>query len=88
MAKEKKATEVKQEAQPDQAQEQQAQSLTVQDLVTLKSALELGAQRGAWRANELTAVGTVYERLSLFVASLLPKQEEPKGDAPKETKGE
>ena len=88
MAKDKKATEEVKQEQPAQTQEQQAAPLTVQDLVTLKSALELGAQRGAWRANELTAVGTVYERLSLFVASLLPKQEEPKGDAPKETKGE
>ena len=88
MAKDNKKTqEVKQESQPEQQQEQaQAQPLTVQDLVTLKSAIELGTQRGAWRANELTAVGTVYERLSLFVASLLPK-EEPKVDAP-EDKGE
>lgn len=82
MAKDnKKATEeVKQESQPEQSQEQQAQPLTVQDLITLKSALELGTQRGAWRANELTAVGTVYERLSLFVASLLPKEEPAKED--------
>ena len=76
MAKDNKKTEeVKQESQPEQAQEQQAQPLTVQDLITLKSAIELGSQRGAWRANELTAVGSVYERLSLFVASLLPKEE-------------
>ena len=86
MAKDNKKEEVKQESQPEQAQEQQAQPLTVQDLITLKSAIELGSQRGAWRANELTAVGSVYERLSLFVASLLPK-EEPKVDAP-EDKGE
>jgi len=86
MAKDNKKEEVKQESQPEQAQEQQAQPLTVQDLITLKSAIELGSQRGAWRANELTAVGSVYERLSLFVASLLPK-EEPKVDAPAE-KGE
>ena len=81
----KDAKDTTQESQPEQQQEQ-AQPLTVQDLVTLKSAIELGTQRGAWRANELTAVGTVYERLSLFVASLLPK-EEPKVDAP-EDKGE
>jgi hypothetical protein len=83
MAKDnKKATEeVKQESQPEQAQEQQAQPLTVQDLITLKSAIELGTQRGAWRANELTAVGSVYERLSLFVASLLPPKETPQKDA-------
>ena len=89
MAKDKKATEEVKQEQPAQTQEQQAAPLTVQDLVTLKSALELGSQRGAWRANELVAVGTVYERLSLFVASLLPpKEEKPEGDAPEETKGE
>ena len=89
MAKDNKKTEKVVEETPateETAQEQQAQPLTVQDLITLKSAIELGTQRGAWRANELTAVGSVYERLSLFVASLLPK-EEPKVDAPAE-KGE
>lgn len=82
MAKDNKKEEVKQESHPEQAQEQQAQPLTVQDLITLKSAIELGTQRGAWRANELTAVGTVYERLSLFVASLLPKEEPKEEDSP------
>ena len=87
MAKDTKDTkETKQEPQPEQQQEQ-AQQLTVQDLVTLKSAIELGTQRGAWRANELTAVGAVYERLSLFVASLLPPKETPQKDASEE-KGE
>jgi hypothetical protein len=80
------AEETKQESQPEATQ--QAIPLTVQDLVTLKSAIELGSQRGAWRANELTAVGQVYERLSAFVASLLPPKEDPKGDASQETKGE
>ena len=81
MAKDK-TTEQQQEQ-----QQEQAQQLTVQDLVTLKSAIELGTQRGAWRANELTAVGAVYERLSLFVASLLPPKETPQKDASEE-KGE
>jgi len=90
MAKDnKKVTEeVKQEPQPEE-QQPQAPQLTVQDMITLKSAIELGSQRGAWRANELTAVGTVYERLSAFITSIMPPQEEkPEGDAPKETKGE
>ena len=86
MAKDTKETKQEPQPQPEQQQEQ-AQQLTVQDLVTLKSAIELGTQRGAWRANELTAVGTVYERLSLFVASLLPPKETPQKDASEE-KGE
>jgi len=91
MAKDKKkeaTEEVKQESQPE-AQMSQAPQLTVQDMITLKSAIELGSQRGAWRANELTAVGTVYERLSAFIQSIMPPAEEkPEGDAPKEEKGE
>ena len=86
MAKDTKETKQEPQPQPEQQQEQ-AQQLTVQDLVTLKSAIELGTQRGAWRANELTAVGAVYERLSLFVASLLPPKETPQKDASEE-KGE
>jgi len=88
-AKKEEATEeVKQESQPE-AQMSQAPQLTVQDMITLKSAIELGSQRGAWRANELTAVGTVYERLSAFIQSIMPPAEEkPEGDAPKEEKGE
>jgi len=45
-------------------------------MITLKSAIELGTQRGAWRANELTAVGSVYERLSAFITSIMPAKEE------------
>jgi hypothetical protein len=87
MAKAKKE-EVEQESQPE-AQTPQAPQLTVQDMITLKSAIELGSQRGAWRANELTAVGAVYERLSAFIQSIMPPAEEkPEGDAPKEEKGE
>ena len=87
MAKAKKE-EVKQESQPEE-QQPQAPQLTVQDMITLKSAIELGSQRGAWRANELTAVGAVYERLSAFIQSIMPPAEEkPEGDAPEETKGE
>lgn len=53
-----------------------APQLTVQDLVTLRSCIEIGSQRGAWRANELVQVGAVYEKLSAFLQSLLPPKEE------------
>ena len=103
MAKNKKQTVAKEEASTEaivgstneapaettKTEAPPAPTLTIQDMITLKSAIELGSQRGAWRANELTAVGTVYERLSAFVQSVMPPAEEkPEGDAPKETKGE
>ena len=78
-----------QTATAEQPQATSGPHLTLQDMITIKSAIELGSQRGAWRANELTAVGTVYERLSAFIQSIMPPAEEkPEGDAPKEEKGE
>ena len=68
--------------------EASAPQLSVQDLVTLRSCLELGSQRGAWRANELTAVGAVYEKLSAFLQSLLPKEEAEADESTAEKEGE
>ena len=56
--------------------------LNVNDMVMIKSMIELGTQRGAWRANELTTVGVLYQKVSAFVATLVPQQ------APGETAGE
>ena len=54
-------------------------------MVLLKSMIELGSQRGAWRANELSVVGTVYEKLTKFVASLMPATTETPAPAPAPT---
>ena len=56
--------------------------LNINDMVLLKSMIELGSQRGAWRANELSVVGTVYEKLTKFVASLMPATTETPAPAP------
>lgn len=48
--------------------------LNVNDMVMIKSMIELGTQRGAWRANELTTVGVLYQKVSTFVATLVPQQ--------------
>jgi|TARA_B100000287_G_scaffold200093_1_gene189002 hypothetical protein len=59
--------------------------LNINDMVLLKSMIELGSQRGAWRANELSVVGTVYEKLTKFVASLMPATTETPAPAPAPT---
>lgn len=41
--------------------------LTVADLSSLRSIIEAASQRGAFKANELTQVGTVYDKLSAFL---------------------
>lgn len=41
--------------------------LTIADLASIRSILEAASQRGAFKANELTHVGTVYDKLSAFL---------------------
>jgi hypothetical protein len=42
-------------------------SLTLQDLNLVIEILETGSQRGAWKAEELSTVGGVYDRISAFL---------------------
>ena len=80
-AKEEVKEEVKEEQQP-------GPQLTVQDLALLRSCIELGSQRGAWRASELTQVGAIYEKLSTFLQSLLPPKDSEETETATADKGE
>ena len=55
------------------AAEQQAQqpspSLTLQDLVLVAQIIQLTSQRGAFKAEELEAVGALYNKLITFLQS-------------------
>ena len=84
-----KNQEVKDEVKEEVKEEQQpAPQLTVQDLALLRSCIELGSQRGAWRAGELTQVGAVYEKLSAFLQTLLPPKDAEKTETDTADKGE
>lgn len=48
------------------AQEQNF-DLTVQDLSALKNIIDVAAQRGSFKPNEMQAVGTVYNKLAGFL---------------------
>lgn len=41
--------------------------LSLPDLVAIKSIIEAASARGTFKANELVAVGTVYNKLSAFI---------------------
>ena len=41
--------------------------LTLADLASIRSIIEAASQRGAFKANELTQVGAVYDKLSAFL---------------------
>jgi hypothetical protein len=51
------------------------QGLILQDLKVAAGAIELGAQRGAFRANEMKIIGEVYEKLTAFIRSAEPQTE-------------
>lgn len=50
-----------------QDQPQQPITLNLQDLRTLAGAIEISAQRGAFRAPEMEIVGAMYNKLALFL---------------------
>ena len=58
-------------------QEQQAQQpigLTLQDLKVLAGAVELGAQRGGYRAPEMEIIGATYNKLAAVLKANEPAQ--------------
>ena len=61
-----------------------APSLTLQDLVLVAQIIQIGSQRGTFRAEELADVGTLYTKLIAFLqatGALTPAQtEETKND--------
>jgi len=56
--------------------------LTVADLASLKTLLEAAATRGAFRAQEMSAAGALYDKLSKFleVATSQLSQQQAQGD--------
>jgi hypothetical protein len=60
------------------------ESIGLQDLQLLAQIVDLASQRGAFKGNELTQVGVVYDKLSTFlayVAEANAKAEEQTGEA-------
>lgn len=58
-----------------------APNLTLQDLTLVVQLLQVGAQRGAWKADELSTVGALYDKLVVFLTAagvIQPKAEENK----------
>jgi len=50
-------------------------SLTIADIATLKQIVEVASSRGAFRAEELSQVGAVYDRVSAWIDSMTPATE-------------
>jgi hypothetical protein len=61
-------------------QEAASPELTVSDLNMLKQVIDVATQRGAFKANELVQVGTVYNKLETFLNAVASQQPQSKGD--------
>ena len=54
-----------------------APELTLTDLANLRSVVEVAVRRGAFAANEVSAVGATYDKINAFLnAAMPPKTEE------------
>tara|TARA_B100000900_G_scaffold63375_1_gene48809 strand:+ start:1549 stop:1848 length:300 start_codon:yes stop_codon:yes gene_type:complete len=60
--------------------------LTVQDLGVLRSIIDVASQRGAFKANEMEAVGKTFNKLDAFLQTVQKAEEDAKkeGTAPAE----
>lgn len=67
-------TDVIEEQVVDQAPEQLA-DLTINDLHALRAIIDLASSRGAIKTVEMLAVGTVYNKLNLFLEAVTKQSE-------------
>jgi len=51
-------------------------NINVNDLVALRNILNIAAERGAFKAEEMLEIGTVYTKLSNFLESVLAQAQE------------
>ena len=51
--------------------ENQSPSLTIQDLASIKDIIDVACSRGAFRAQEMTTVGAVFDKLETFLQSVV-----------------
>jgi len=58
------------------AQQQESNDLTINDLNAMRTIIDIASSRGAFKPNEMVAVGQTYNKLSAFLDTVAkqPKQ--------------
>ncbi len=56
--------------QPAPQKEGESTDLTVSDLNAMKTIIDLASSRGAFKPNEMVAIGTIYTKLSTFLSTV------------------
>ena len=49
--------------------------LTIQDLALMKDFISMACERGAYKANEMSAVGQTYDKLATFLNAAIAQAE-------------
>lgn len=56
------------------SEQKQAPELTITDLQNVRSIIDIAATRGAFKAAEMSAVGSVFNKLDTFLQAVTPAQ--------------
>lgn len=73
-------TDTTQEAQQEaQANAQQSNDLNINDLNAMKTIIDIASSRGAFKPNEMMAVGQTYSKLTAFLDQVAKQAEAQKG---------
>jgi hypothetical protein len=71
------------QAEPQQeAPAEGAAELNLNDLAAMKQIIDIASQRGTFKANEMAAVGTLYNKLSTFLDTVAKQSEAQKAATP------
>ena len=80
-------TDITENTQPEEEQQQDAPAegaaeLNLNDLAAMKQIIDIASQRGTFKANEMAAVGTLYNKLSTFLDTVAKQAEAQKAAQP------
>lgn len=68
-------TENTQVEQADQAPQQESTDLSINDLNAMKTIIDIASSRGAFKPNEMVAVGQTYTKLTTFLDAVAKQAE-------------
>lgn len=60
------------------------QELSITDLALIKNVIDIAASRGAFKANEMKSVGEVYDKLTVFLNTVIIQAEAAQASAAKQ----
>lgn len=58
----------------------QPPELTLADLGAIKNIIEVATQRGAFKAHEISSVGSIYDKLAIFLSNINKQAQKPNSD--------